>query len=54
MPQMSPIGWLSLFIIFSITFMIFNMMSYFSFIPTTPKLFLMNKNKISNSMNWKW
>nr|YP_010693818.1 ATP synthase F0 subunit 8 [Tachina stackelbergi]WCD42048.1 ATP synthase F0 subunit 8 [Tachina stackelbergi] len=54
MPQMAPIGWLSLFIIFSITFMIFNMMNYFSFTPSMPKLNLINKNKISNSMNWKW
>uniref|UniRef100_UPI0030021CCB ATP synthase F0 subunit 8 n=1 Tax=Tachina sobria TaxID=3118448 RepID=UPI0030021CCB len=54
MPQMAPIGWLSLFIIFSITFMIFNMMNYFSFIPMMPKLKFLNKNKISNSMNWKW
>nr|WKU83929.1 ATP synthase F0 subunit 8 [Epalpus signifer] len=54
MPQMSPIGWLSLFIIFSFTFMIFNMMNYFSFNPLMPKLNLINKIKLINSMNWKW
>nr|WEG23036.1 ATP synthase F0 subunit 8 [Senometopia sp. 1 HNL-2023a] len=53
MPQMAPINWLSLFIIFSISFMIFNMMNYFLFIPSTPKLTL-TKNKQINVMNWKW
>nr|AMH85477.1 ATP synthase F0 subunit 8 [Eudasyphora canadiana] len=54
MPQMAPIGWLSLFIIFSITFMIFNMMNYFSFIPSMPKSNLNNKISSTNSLNWKW
>nr|YP_010239102.1 ATP synthase F0 subunit 8 [Goniophyto honshuensis]QTF74349.1 ATP synthase F0 subunit 8 [Goniophyto honshuensis] len=54
MPQMAPIGWLSLFIIFSITFMIFNMMNYYSFIPSTPKSLLINKSSMTNSLNWKW
>nr|YP_004021881.1 ATP synthase F0 subunit 8 [Exorista sorbillans]ADO85312.1 ATP synthase F0 subunit 8 [Exorista sorbillans] len=53
MPQMAPINWLSLFIIFSITFMIFNMMNYYSYSPFMPKSNLMNKKKI-NSLNWKW
>nr|UJI65703.1 ATP synthase F0 subunit 8 [Glossina austeni] len=53
MPQMAPISWLSLFIIFSMSFMIFNMMNYYSFSPTMPKSkFLKNKNFLS--MNWKW
>nr|YP_010022527.1 ATP synthase F0 subunit 8 [Fannia scalaris]QOP39375.1 ATP synthase F0 subunit 8 [Fannia scalaris] len=43
MPQMAPISWLSLFIIFSITFMIFNMMNYYSFNPSMPKSNLINK-----------
>nr|YP_009560902.1 ATP synthase F0 subunit 8 [Hydrotaea chalcogaster]QAB45335.1 ATP synthase F0 subunit 8 [Hydrotaea chalcogaster] len=54
MPQMAPIGWLSLFIIFSIAFMIFNMMNYYSYNPTMPKSNLINKNNLINSMNWKW
>nr|YP_010693233.1 ATP synthase F0 subunit 8 [Bactrocera moluccensis]WCB99038.1 ATP synthase F0 subunit 8 [Bactrocera moluccensis] len=53
MPQMAPIGWLSLFTIFSITFILFSMMNYYSM---TPKIL---KSKISNnhsttSLNWKW
>nr|WPN85776.1 ATP synthase F0 subunit 8 [Stomorhina sp.] len=54
MPQMAPIGWLSLFIIFSIAFMIFNMMNYYSYIPSMPKSNLINKTQITNSLNWKW
>nr|YP_010569043.1 ATP synthase F0 subunit 8 [Fannia canicularis]UEV87285.1 ATP synthase F0 subunit 8 [Fannia canicularis]UZC78831.1 ATP synthase F0 subunit 8 [Fannia canicularis] len=54
MPQMAPIGWLSLFIIFSITFMIFNMMNYYSFNSCMPKSNFKKKNSLINSMNWKW
>nr|AMH85581.1 ATP synthase F0 subunit 8 [Cochliomyia macellaria] len=54
MPQMAPIGWLSLFIIFSIAFVIFNVMNYYSYIPTMPKSELVNKTQSTNSLNWKW
>nr|YP_010022709.1 ATP synthase F0 subunit 8 [Sarcophaga plotnikovi]QOP39557.1 ATP synthase F0 subunit 8 [Sarcophaga plotnikovi] len=54
MPQMAPIGWLSLFIIFSIAFLIFNMMNYYAFIPLTPKSNLSIQMKSMNSLNWKW
>nr|QUL58814.1 ATP synthase F0 subunit 8 [Phallosphaera gravelyi] len=54
MPQMAPIGWLSLFIIFSITFVIFNMMNYYSFIPSMPKSKFLIKKQHMNSLNWKW
>nr|YP_010400220.1 ATP synthase F0 subunit 8 [Mesembrina meridiana]QLY89482.1 ATP synthase F0 subunit 8 [Mesembrina meridiana]UQS75919.1 ATP synthase F0 subunit 8 [Mesembrina meridiana] len=54
MPQMAPIGWLSLFIIFSITFMIFNMMNYFIYSPILPKSNMSNKMYLIHSINWKW
>nr|YP_010022722.1 ATP synthase F0 subunit 8 [Polleniopsis mongolica]QOP39570.1 ATP synthase F0 subunit 8 [Polleniopsis mongolica]QXG15703.1 ATP synthase F0 subunit 8 [Polleniopsis mongolica] len=54
MPQMAPISWLSLFIIFSMTFMIFNMMNYYSYIPLMPKSNFIIKNNLMNSLNWKW
>nr|WRM53941.1 ATP synthase F0 subunit 8 [Flavicorniculum planiforceps] len=54
MPQMAPISWLSLFIIFSTTFMIFNMINYYLFIPLMPKSNLINKKKLTKSFNWKW
>nr|YP_010895317.1 ATP synthase F0 subunit 8 [Victoriana melanorrhina]WJW73908.1 ATP synthase F0 subunit 8 [Victoriana melanorrhina] len=54
MPQMAPISWLSLFMFFSMIFILFNMMNYFIYIPMTHKS-NKNLNKInSNSMNWKW
>nr|YP_010693220.1 ATP synthase F0 subunit 8 [Bactrocera fulvicauda]WCB99012.1 ATP synthase F0 subunit 8 [Bactrocera fulvicauda] len=53
MPQMAPIGWLSLFIIFSITFILFSMMNYYSVIPKTPKTET-SKSYSTTSLNWKW
>nr|ULR86964.1 ATP synthase F0 subunit 8 [Macquartia sp. 2 HNL-2022a] len=53
MPQMAPINWLSLFIIFSMTFIMFNIMNYFLYSPSSPKFNLI-KNKLTNSLNWKW
>nr|ATN41232.1 ATP synthase F0 subunit 8 [Endopterygota sp. 24 LC-2017] len=53
MPQMAPIGWLTLFVIFSITFILFSMMNYYSILPFSPKS--QDKKFIkSNSLNWKW
>nr|YP_009117290.1 ATP synthase F0 subunit 8 [Muscina stabulans]AJE61316.1 ATP synthase F0 subunit 8 [Muscina stabulans] len=53
MPQMAPISWLSLFIIFSISFMLFNMMNYYLYTPKMPKTNLIFKKK-NSPMNWKW
>nr|QLY89506.1 ATP synthase F0 subunit 8 [Empis livida] len=53
MPQMAPIGWLSLFIIFTLTFMLFSMMNYYAFLPPTPKTSQLNQTSF-NSLNWKW
>nr|QVL29333.1 ATP synthase F0 subunit 8 [Ceratitis punctata] len=53
MPQMAPIGWLSLFIVFSLTFILFSMMNYYSMIPQSPKSKI-SKQSFYNSMNWKW
>nr|QCG71544.1 ATP synthase F0 subunit 8 [Gasterophilus nigricornis] len=53
MPQMAPINWLSMMIIFSLSFIIFNMMNYYSFNPTMPKS--KGPQKISaSSLMWKW
>nr|AVN68196.1 ATP synthase F0 subunit 8 [Melanozosteria sp. Cairns, Australia] len=52
MPQMMPLSWLMLFIFFSIMFMMFNFINYFSYIPIK---FLTEKKKINiKMMNWKW
>nr|WFS86411.1 ATP synthase F0 subunit 8 [Arcyptera microptera microptera] len=53
MPQMSPIMWFSLFILFSITFILFNQMNFFSYeinkIKSVKKWMIKSKNMI-----WKW
>nr|QLY89791.1 ATP synthase F0 subunit 8 [Empis tessellata] len=53
MPQMAPIGWLSLFIMFTLTFMLFSMMNYYLFLPPTPQTSSLNQTSY-NSLNWKW
>nr|YP_010693012.1 ATP synthase F0 subunit 8 [Rhagoletis batava]WCB98141.1 ATP synthase F0 subunit 8 [Rhagoletis batava]WCB98154.1 ATP synthase F0 subunit 8 [Rhagoletis batava]WCB98167.1 ATP synthase F0 subunit 8 [Rhagoletis batava] len=52
MPQMAPISWLSLFIIFSINLILFSMMNYYSMIPKSPKSQISQKS--FESLNWKW
>nr|DAZ87524.1 TPA_asm: ATP synthase F0 subunit 8 [Phytosciara flavipes] len=55
MPQMAPINWLSLFFMMSATFLMFNLLNYFSF---TLNLSTPNNNNFNNktnkSFNWKW
>nr|YP_010999511.1 ATP synthase F0 subunit 8 [Ochthebius subinteger]WPM98436.1 ATP synthase F0 subunit 8 [Ochthebius subinteger] len=52
MPQMAPMNWLILFIMFSMIFMMYSSLNYFSFI------YLFNKShnniKLNNKLNWKW
>nr|QBF44158.1 ATP synthase F0 subunit 8 [Simulium quinquestriatum] len=56
MPQMAPISWLSLFILFSMIFMLFNIMNYFCIV-FAPSM-NMEDSKTSQltppSLNWKW
>nr|QNE85860.1 ATP synthase F0 subunit 8 [Rhagio tringarius] len=54
MPQMAPISWLILFIIFSITFIMFNIVNYFSFLPPSSLFSKDKKTYFSLSYNWKW
>nr|YP_009737789.1 ATP synthase F0 subunit 8 [Dacus bivittatus]QHW07524.1 ATP synthase F0 subunit 8 [Dacus bivittatus] len=53
MPQMAPIGWLSLFIVFSITFILFSIINFYSVIPQTPTSHISKKHSTS-PLNWKW
>nr|ALO76448.1 ATP synthase F0 subunit 8 [Asthenopholis sp. AST01] len=51
MPQMAPLNWLSLFIIFCMTLLLFNSVNYFSFIyPIKTKTI----KKAFSTINWKW
>nr|UZA66531.1 ATP synthase F0 subunit 8 [Aromia bungii] len=51
MPQMAPLSWLTLFIYYSLVFILFNSINYYSFLYTTEKKSL--SKKISK-LNWKW
>nr|YP_009348209.1 ATP synthase F0 subunit 8 [Sinopodisma wulingshanensis]YP_010703613.1 ATP synthase F0 subunit 8 [Sinopodisma kelloggii]APX55786.1 ATP synthase F0 subunit 8 [Sinopodisma wulingshanensis]WCO86747.1 ATP synthase F0 subunit 8 [Sinopodisma kelloggii] len=53
MPQMSPLMWFSLFILFSIVLILFNQMNFFSFKPMIMKSEEMSQIK-SKNLNWKW
>nr|QWL25011.1 ATP synthase F0 subunit 8 [Cryptotermes brevis] len=52
MPQMMPLSWLSLFIMFSITMITFAVMNYYMS-NTKTKTTIKNKMQIK-TMNWKW
>nr|UOU85100.1 ATP synthase F0 subunit 8 [Simulium erythrocephalum] len=56
MPQMAPISWLTLFILFTIIFMLFNIMNYFCvvFTPNTSKESEKTPQLSPPSLNWKW
>nr|URX52789.1 ATP synthase F0 subunit 8 [Cryptotermes cymatofrons] len=52
MPQMMPMSWLSLFIMFSATLTLFATMNYYMTIlktETTEK-----KKALTEALNWKW
>nr|YP_009695377.1 ATP synthase F0 subunit 8 [Curtos bilineatus]QEJ81607.1 ATP synthase F0 subunit 8 [Curtos bilineatus] len=51
MPQMAPLFWLNLFIMFIFIFLMFNTMNYFSIMY---KKFNINSNKIYKTIFWKW
>nr|YP_010987679.1 ATP synthase F0 subunit 8 [Platystethus arenarius]WON66111.1 ATP synthase F0 subunit 8 [Platystethus arenarius] len=51
MPQMSPLNWLSLFLMFLFIFMLFNSMNYFNFMYNPILKLKMSANK---TINWKW
>nr|UQJ75121.1 ATP synthase F0 subunit 8 [Calcaritermes cf. nigriceps] len=51
MPQMMPLSWLALFVMFSAALMIFAATNFYTYIPKTTTV----KRKISmKSTNWKW
>nr|AND96567.1 ATP synthase F0 subunit 8 [Tiniocellus sarawacus] len=51
MPQMAPINWLLLLIYFSLIFMMFNILNFYSFM--YPMKSIMFK-KMKSKLNWKW
>nr|QHD47849.1 ATP synthase F0 subunit 8 [Calineuria stigmatica] len=53
MPQMAPISWLALFIMFSLTLLLFNFVNYFSFLPQAPTS-QQGAAIPQTPLNWKW
>nr|QOL00767.1 ATP synthase F0 subunit 8 [Xya japonica] len=52
MPQMAPLMWTSLFIIFSISLILFSILNFFSYYQLTPSS---KKMKFpQSSLMWKW
>nr|YP_011015291.1 ATP synthase F0 subunit 8 [Melanotus fiumii]UBS91013.1 ATP synthase F0 subunit 8 [Melanotus fiumii] len=51
MPQMAPLSWLNLFILFVTTFMILNALNYFSFMYSNTQA---KKAPKVSPINWKW
>nr|QDP18020.1 ATP synthase F0 subunit 8 [Sphenacris crassicornis] len=53
MPQMSPMMWFSLFLLFSLTMVLFNQIMFFLF--KTNKILMKSKEMNKNyKTNWKW
>nr|QNJ59913.1 ATP synthase F0 subunit 8 [Melanoplus confusus] len=52
MPQMSPLMWFSLLILFSTVLILFNQMNFFSF--KTEIIKTESKSEKNKNMNWKW
>nr|UER99270.1 ATP synthase F0 subunit 8 [Ephemera serica] len=53
MPQMAPLSWLTLFIMFSITLIVFNMLNYYSF-ETSPPSSSQTSSTSTKAFNWQW
>nr|AYW52301.1 ATP synthase F0 subunit 8 [Agrilinae sp. 1 ACP-2013] len=52
MPQMAPMSWLTLFEVFTVTFIMFSIMNYY--ITTYPPFNMDKKKEITKKINWKW
>nr|YP_010166715.1 ATP synthase F0 subunit 8 [Oreodytes davisii]QRV62819.1 ATP synthase F0 subunit 8 [Oreodytes davisii] len=52
MPQMAPMNWLLLYIFFSVIFILFNFMNYYTFL-TYKKINFFNKSS-KKILSWKW
>nr|AVN68108.1 ATP synthase F0 subunit 8 [Carbrunneria paramaxi] len=52
MPQMMPMNWLLLYIFFILLFMMFNLLNYYSHIPTSPSI--SEKIILIKISIWKW
>nr|QRV62405.1 ATP synthase F0 subunit 8 [Deuteronectes picturatus] len=52
MPQMAPMNWLMLYMFFSLTFILFNFMNYYTFLISS-KTMIFSKS-FKKILHWKW
>nr|QAX91197.1 ATP synthase F0 subunit 8 [Parrhinotermes aequalis] len=53
MPQMMPTQWMILYMLFMVTYLLFNIMVYYMHTATSKKLITKNYINIG-TLNWKW
>nr|YP_010254480.1 ATP synthase F0 subunit 8 [Ischnura senegalensis]QTZ98200.1 ATP synthase F0 subunit 8 [Ischnura senegalensis] len=53
MPQMAPMSWLTLFLLFTLSLIIMMSINYYLFIPKMQSMD-QDKNFAKKTMNWKW
>nr|AII41699.1 ATP synthase subunit 8 [Petrobiellus sp. 2 JZ-2014] len=53
MPQMAPLMWLMLYMLFLMTFIIFIFMNHYNFTPRSHES-MTSMNILTSTMNWKW
>nr|UJG45569.1 ATP synthase F0 subunit 8 [Caenis horaria] len=54
MPQMAPISWLTLFLLFSILYLLYAILNYFSAVPCPQETSVSSSNLVTTPYNWKW
>nr|QHR79549.1 ATP synthase F0 subunit 8 [Necrobia ruficollis] len=52
MPQMSPMNWILLFVMFGVIFLIINSNNYF--MVKYSFTYIITKTLLKNKINWKW
>nr|ALO76912.1 ATP synthase F0 subunit 8 [Pterostichinae sp. CYR01] len=53
MPQMAPMSWLMLYLMFTLIFFTFNFLNYYMFLIKNNKNMIKN-HYLNKMMNWKW
>nr|ALO77399.1 ATP synthase F0 subunit 8 [Agonum muelleri] len=54
MPQMAPMNWLFLYLMFTLIFFLFNFLNYYMFLAKNNNDNMKNNNYIKKILNWKW
>nr|AIW06167.1 ATP synthase F0 subunit 8 [Potamanthus sp. MT-2014] len=54
MPQMAPLSWLLLFVVFSFTLILFNMLNYFIYQVSAPAAPDASSAISTSPFNWPW